>query len=175
MDADQQLVNALMRHAVLRVLRNILVILIALAGTFVLVMLCSGAKGFAVQSDSMAPRLKRGDAVFVRRVAFEDLAVGDVVSASFPTDDGVFTHRIVSIDAENRQIHTRGDHTFSEDPAPTDASHIIGKLWFSVPYAGYLSIALQNNTLIYIALGAAIVLILVRIVLTHRKTKSRGV
>ncbi len=164
-----------MSFSVRRVLRNIVLIAVALIGVFVLFVLVSGAKGFSVQSDSMTPRLRRGDVVFVRRVSFDDLAVGDIVSAYFPQNDGVFTHRIISIDEAERVIHTRGDHTLSEDPAPTDEAHLIGKLWFSLPYAGYLSIALQNRVLIYICFGAAIVVILARIVLSDRKTKSRGV
>ena len=164
-----------MSLSVRRVLRNILVIAVVLIGGFVLFLLASGAKGFAVTSDSMAPRFSRGDVVFVRRVSFDDLATGDIVSAEFPDKDGVFTHRIVGIDAEKRQIRTRGDHTLSEDPLPTDEAHIIGRLWFTLPYVGFLAIGLQNRILIYILLGVAITLILVRIVLSNRKRKSRGV
>ena len=164
-----------MRISVRRILRNILAILISLIGLFVMVMLVSGTKGFAVQSDSMAPRMKRGDAVFVRRVDFEKLAVGDIISAHFPDGSGVFTHRITAIDADKRTIRTRGDHTLSDDPLTTKESDIIGKLWFTLPYVGYISFAMENRTLIYICLGAAIVLIMTRIVLTARKTKSRGV
>lgn len=174
MGDDHDLGNV-MRLSVRRVLRNIAAILVALIGLFVLSMLLSGAKGFAVQSDSMAPRFRRGDVVFVRSVPFEQLAVGDIISANFPDGSGVFTHRITGIDAEKRQVQTCGDHTLSDDPAPTNESSIIGKCWFSLPYVGFLSIALENRTLIYICLGAAIVLILVRIVLSARKTKSRGV
>ena len=156
-----------MSLSVRRVLRNILVIAVVLIGGFVLFLLASGAKGFAVTSDSMAPRFRRGDVVF--------LATGDIVSAEFPDKDGVFTHRIVGIDAEKRQIRTRGDHTLSEDPLPTDEAHIIGRLWFTLPYVGFLAIGLQNRILIYFLLGVAIMLILVRIVLSNRKSKSRGV
>ncbi len=158
-----------------RVLRNVCVILVALLSAFVLVMLVSGAKGFAVTSDSMLPRLRRGDVVFVRKVPFDQLGVGDVISVRFPESDGVFTHRIVKIDEANSQIYTRGDHNLSSDPMPTDASHIIGKLWFSVPYVGFLSLSVQGTFVIAILLGVAIVLILVRILLSIRKTKSRGV
>ncbi len=164
-----------MRFSVCRVLRNILLIAAALISGFVLFVLLSGAKGFAVQSDSMAPRFRRGDVVFVRPVSFEKLARGDIISAEFPGGDGVFTHRIIEVDPENRQVITRGDHTLSEDPEPTDASRIIGKLWFSVPYIGFLSLALQNRLILYILLGAAILLILVRIAFSNRKRKSRGV
>lgn len=164
-----------MTFSIRRVLRNILAIVVALIGVFVLVMLLSGAKGFAVQSDSMAPRIVRGDVVFVRRIAFEDLAVGDIISARFPDDSGVFTHRITAIDTDKRQVQTRGDHTLSDDPAPTDESNIIGKLWFSLPYVGFLSFSLGNHTLIYILLGAAMILIMIRVALSVRKTESRGV
>jgi len=164
-----------MTFSVRRVLRNIAAILVSLIGVFVLVMFASGAKGFAVQSDSMAPRFKRGDVVFVRRTAFENLAVGDIISAHFPDGEGVFTHRITAIDPEERTIRTRGDHTLSDDPLTTKESDIIGKLWFTLPYVGYVSIAMESRTPIYICLGAAIVLIMTRIVLTARKTKSRGV
>ena len=163
-----------MSFSVRRVLRNVFAILIALVGLFVLTMLVSGTKAFAVQSDSMAPRMKRGDVVFVRRIAFEDLAVGDIISAHFPDRSGVFTHRVTEIDAENREVRTRGDHTLSDDPAATKESDIIGKLWFSLPYVGFLSFWLENRMLIYICLGAAIVLIMARILLSASKTESRG-
>lgn len=163
-----------MSFSVRRVLRNILAILIALIGLFVLTMLVSGTKAYAVQSDSMAPRMKRGDVVFVRQIAFEDLAVGDIISAQFPDGSGIFTHRVIEIDAENREVRTRGDHTLSDDPAATKESDIIGKLWFTLPYVGFLSFGLETRMILYICLGAAIVLILARIILSTRKTESRG-
>lgn len=164
-----------MRFSVFRVLRNALLIAAALAGLFVLFVLLSGAKGFAVQSDSMAPRLRRGDVVFVRPIDFDKLGTGDIVSAYFPQRDGVFTHRVVEIDDVNRRIRTRGDHTLSDDPEPTEEDNIIGKLWFSVPYVGFLSLSLESRLPIYILLGAAVLLILTRILLSNRKRKSRGV
>ena len=173
--ADNHDLGNVMSFSVRHVLRNIFAILIALIGLFVLFVLVSGTKGYAVQSDSMAPRLVRGDVVFVRRIAFEELAVGDIISAHFPDGSGVFTHRVTGIDADKRQIQTRGDHTLSDDPMATDESNIIGKLWFSLPYVGFLSFALEERTLIYICLGVAIVLIMTRIILSARKTESRGV
>ena len=156
-------------QSVLRVLRNACLIVASLVSLFVLIVLVSGSKGYAVQSDSMAPRLHRGDAVFVRKVSFDDLAVGDIVSAHFPGDDGIFTHRIIAIDRENRTVETRGDYNLSDDPMPTKESDIIGKLWLSVPYVGYLSLLMQNFTLIYILLGVVIVLVSVRVFLTREK------
>ena len=158
-----------MRISVLRIVRSVALILALIVILFVAVMLVSGAKGFAVESDSMSPALRRGDAVFVRPVSFDKLREDDVISARFPESGGVFTHRIVRVDTENHRVYTRGDHNMSDDPMPTDASHIIGKLWFSLPYVGFLSLSVQGFTVIYILLGAAIVLVSVRVVLAHRK------
>ena len=157
------------RVSLLRILRNMCVIAVLLVSAFTATVLLCGGKAYAVASDSMAPRLHRGDVVFVRRVDFDALGVGDVISAHFPKEDGVFTHRIIRVDAAKRQVYTRGDRNMSDDLMPTDAAHIIGKLWFSLPYLGFLSIMIQNYTLIYIFLGAAIVLIALRFVLSMRK------
>ena len=162
-----------MRVSVLRILRNVFLIAASVVILFVGTMLVSGAKAIAVESDSMAPRLHRGDVVFVRPTAFEKLAEGDVISAHFPKTDGVFTHRIVAVDAANRQVITRGDSNLSDDPMPTDASHVIGKLWFSLPYLGFLSFSLYGKYMIYVLMAAALVLVAVHMAGSlRRKTDS---
>ena len=162
-----------MKLSIRNIVRNVFAIVSILLFGFVLFLICSGTHAYAVQSDSMLPTLTRGDVVFVRTVPFDDLRENDVISASFPESDGVFTHRIVRVDADAQQVYTRGDHNMSDDPMPTDASHIIGKLWFSVPYVGLLSLHITNETVIYIALGIVAVLIALRLILTHRKKTER--
>ena len=74
---------------------------------------------------------------------------------------------------EKRQVYTRGDHNMADDPMPTDESHILGQMWFSVPFIGFLSLYLINYSLIYIAVGIALALIVLRFVLSlRRKSKS---
>ena len=171
MGRDRSDLNAvsMKRVSVLRIVRNVFLIAATLVIAFTAAMLVSGAKAFAVESDSMSPRLHRGDVVFVRRADFDTLAKGDIISAHFPNGDGIFTHRIILVDADKKQVYTRGDYNLSDDPMPTDASHIIGKLWFSLPYLGFLSLSAQGFTLIYILLGVAIVLIAVRFIFARRR------
>lgn len=154
------------------ILRNIFVIVTLLLCASVVFLLVSETKCFAVQSNSMAPMLERGDVVFVRPVEFENLSVGDVISAHFPGSDGVFTHRIIQVDSDKEQIRTRGDGNMSDDPQPTQADKIIGKLWFSVPFIGLLSLNLQNRTFLMILVGIALVLVMVRVLFTMRKKKD---
>lgn len=162
-----------MKGSVRGILRNILWIVSALLSVFVLTLLCTGTHSFAVQSDSMAPMLHRGDMVCVRKVDFFQLQPGDVISARFPQSDGVFTHRVVSIDSQKRQITTQGDGNLRPDPMPTDASRIIGRYWFSIPYVGFLSLYIQSYTPVYILLGVALALIVLRLALSLRK-KTNG-
>ena len=162
-----------MKLSVRNIFRNAFAILsVALSG-FVAFLLISGTQAYAVQSDSMEPTLQRGDVVFVRKVVFDDLTEGDVISATFPESDGIFTHRIVRVDAKANQVYTRGDHNLSDDPMPTAASHIRGKLWFSVPYLGYISLYRTSDTILYIALGLALFLIVLRLILSRRRKTDR--
>ena len=162
-----------MKLSVRNILRNIFAIISMALFGFVVFLTISGTHAYAVQSDSMLPTLSRGDVVFVRPVSFDELRDGDVISAKLPASGTVFTHRILRVDSENRQVYTRGDHNMSDDPMPTAEDKIIGRLWFSVPYVGFLSLYLTNRMVLYVALGIALVLILLRVVLSMRK-KTNG-
>ena len=62
------------------VLFTILAIITVISVGFVAFNLLSGAKGYAVTSDSMAETLHRGDLVFSKKAEFAELDVGDVVT-----------------------------------------------------------------------------------------------
>lgn len=162
-----------MKISVRNILFNSFAILSLLLSAFVLFLLVSGTHAYAVESGSMEPALHRGDVVFVRSVQPETLQTGDVITAHFPESEGVFTHRIVSVDTAAKQLTTKGDHNMDTDPMPTSWDHVVGKLWFSVPYIGFLSLNLQSGWLPLIVLGAVLVLIAVRFILQHRK-KTNG-
>ena len=66
------------------VLYRILAIVTGIVMMFVLANVISGAKPFAVVTESMRPTYRRGDVVFVRPVAFEPLKENDVVTVILP-------------------------------------------------------------------------------------------
>ena len=154
-----------MKLSIKRIIFNIFAIITVLLTVFVAFLIISEAKVFAVQSNSMLPLIEKNALVFVKPVEFTSLREGDIISAYFPDSDGVFTHRITGIDEEKSQIKTKGDYNMSEDPMPTDADRIIGKYWFSVPYAGYVALNLQSYHLLYTVAVTALILILIRVVL----------
>ncbi len=154
-----------MKISIKRILFNVFAIVTVLLTAFVVFLMLSGTKVFAVQSNSMLPVMEKNALVFVRPTQFGSLQTGDIVSAHFPDNDGVFTHRITGIDEQKKQITTKGDYNMSEDPMPTDADSIIGKYWFSVPYLGFIALNIQSYHLLYAVAAIALVLILTRAVL----------
>lgn len=138
------------------VLFNILAIVTAIAVAFVLFTVVTGTKGYAVTSNSMADRLVKGDAVFSKAVSFDELREGDIVTVRVG-DKGYFTHRIVAIDSERRTITTKGDANDSNDPMETEESRIAGRMWFSVPYIGYVSILTSGTTNITLLIALVII------------------
>lgn len=142
---------------------------------FVFFNIFSGAKGYAVVTDSMAPSINRGDVVFVKQVNFNDLNEGDVVTVQFADGSGYFTHKIVSVDYIAGAIRTKGDANESEDPQPSLSEQIVGKVWYSVPLLGYLSIALNEVNLVSFSVITATVLIVIIFVSTIlSKVRKRG-
>ena len=157
------------------VLFNMLVIVTVASVLFVCFNIFSGARGYAVVTDSMAPSINRGDVVFVKQVDFNTLNEGDVVTVQFADGSGFFTHKIVAIDYLAGAIRTKGDANESEDPQPSMSEQIVGKVWYSVPLLGYLSIALNEGNLITLSVAVAtvmIVLIFISLIIT--KVRKRG-
>jgi signal peptidase len=90
-----------------------------------------------VESGSMTPAIRKGDAVVLRPVNPVDLHVGDVVSYRSPADQSVIiTHRVVEVEKAWKQVITKGDNVDRNDK-PLPMSEIIGKVDLRVAYLGY--------------------------------------
>lgn len=92
-----------------------------------------------VQSGSMEPAIKTGGIVIIAPSSVYN--VGDVITFGRDTKREVpVTHRVVEkIGEGNRATYvTKGDANEDRDPNITSARSIIGKVAFSIPYAGYV-------------------------------------
>lgn len=154
----------------LRIIYNILAILIVLSFAFSMVLIFTKTEFYAVATASMEPEIAEGSMVFVR--PSEEYLKGDVITAKLKSG-GTFTHRIYFVDEENNQVYTMGDNNSAPDPLPTAYSDIIGKVIFTVPLLGNLS--LKFNSL-YITIGLAGVMVALMLVrfLVFRFKKTKG-
>ena len=91
----------------------------------------------AVQTGSMTPVLRTGDAILVRPLQAGRLHVGQVVSYTSPQNAKTITHRIVAIDRAHGQVTTRGDALGKPD-TPIALSAVGGTVVVVLPQLGKL-------------------------------------
>ncbi|MGN7222331.1 S26 family signal peptidase [Curtobacterium flaccumfaciens] len=130
----------------------------ALLLTAAVLFLSAGGRWFVVETPSMGEAAPVGTLVLDLPVDVAALSVGDIVSFETSANpDVVYTHRIVSIDADGG-IHTRGDVNGATDPWTLTQADVIGTPALLVPRIGWLLRAapiLLIGTLIILTLTSA--------------------
>jgi len=99
-----------------------------------------------VMSGSMEPEIHTGSVVFSVKTDPETLSVGDIINYSSQDASVSVTHRLVEITTKNNQtvFRTKGDANQGEDAQDIFAPAIKGKVLFSIPYLGYLSVFMKT-------------------------------
>ncbi len=97
-------------------------------------------EGYVVESSSMSPAIGAGDLVIVNDIAPAQIENGDIITFRRGTEGTIVTHRVVEIERTNGQYRftTKGDANDAPDSQPVRGENVIGKVWFSVPLAGYI-------------------------------------
>lgn len=116
-------------------------LLVLTGGLFLtsLIRIETGIETKIVQSGSMEPSIPVGALVFLRQSA--SYGVGDIVTFSENTSSAVpTTHRILGVRKEGGKefYNTKGDANEEADPREVARSEIVGKVFLSVPFAGFV-------------------------------------
>ncbi len=120
----------------------LLIIMLLIAGVLVLPPLM-GCRNMAVLSGSMEPKIGVGALVVAKEWSPEKLKVGDVITYSL-AGDTLVTHRIIELNTEAGSVLTKGDANDIPDGAPVPYDRIVGKVLFSVPLLGYLTMYIKT-------------------------------
>lgn len=136
-----------------------LVVMGALA--IVLLPLVSGWAIDTVYGGSMEPAIPLRSMIVISPVDPESIQVGDVILYAPPTDTSArVTHRVVQVveREDDRMFRTQGDANNAADPYGVPSNNVVGKIQFSIPYAGYFADFAQSQTgfLILLILPATI-------------------
>lgn len=133
-----------------KVIQNIItgvlgVVIVALLGIFFIPQ-CLGYQPYNIQTGSMTPKYPVGSMIYVKSVAFDEIAVGDVITYHTEGQDGwVITHRVTQIDPESQTLVTKGDANNTED-GTIPYGWVIGKATkFAVPFLGGMVTEYQNG------------------------------
>jgi signal peptidase len=131
----------------------------------------------SVQSNSMAPAIRRGDAVVFSQARKQDLKVGDIVSYRSPANQAVIiTHRVVAVESNWGLLVTKGDNATRADK-PIAANDVLGKVTTRIAYAGFALDFLRSPAgliaAVYVPAGIIVLLELRRLVTYYAKPTYR--
>lgn len=127
------------------------VMLAALFAALVLIVVpvATGSQTYTVLTNSMAQKFPPGTFMVMKPAPFEDLKYGDVITFQlYSGKREVETHRIVgfgSTQAGEKTLITKGDNNGATDPNPVRAIQVKGKLFYAVPYVGFVANFLGNS------------------------------
>ncbi|MEW1812477.1 signal peptidase I [Pseudarthrobacter phenanthrenivorans] len=139
--------------------------LIALFAVLVLIVVAAatGSQTYTILTKSMAEKFPPGTFMVMKPAPFDELKYGDVITFQlYSGRPDVETHRIVgfgSTQAGEKTLITKGDNNGANDPEPVRALQVKGKLFYAVPYVGFLANFLGNSGRETWTVLAAIVLI----------------
>ena len=119
-----------------------------------------GVQTYAVLSGSMEPEISVGGLICVLPTKAEAIKVNDIITFSLAADSRTMaTHRVISVNTDKREYITKGDANDVAD-GPVSFDHVVGRVLFSLPFLGYLTIALKTKMGILVAAGVLIVLVI---------------
>jgi signal peptidase len=141
----------------------LLLLVVALAVLLIVVPKVAGGIPLTVLTSSMEPRLPPGTLIVVRPVNPDDLRIGDVATYQIRSGKpGVITHRIIAIASSSdgsRSFTFKGDNNSEPDNEPVIEAQIQGRLWYSVPYVGYVNNGVNGANRAWIIPVAAVLLL----------------
>lgn len=99
-----------------------------------------------IGSDSMAPRLKKGDAVVLSQSKKKNYKKDDIVA--FKSNGKLIIHRIIEVKTKDGKYFykTQGDANITPDALEITNNDIVGIVKFRIKYIGYPSILLSETT-----------------------------
>ncbi len=132
-----------------------------------------GYTGFYVSSDSMEPAIKKGSIVYVKKISFDEIKEGDVLTFRQKDSSKWFTHRVILKNNSGESLYTKGDHNNIKDPLPTPYKYVVGKVYFTLPVLGYFTMALDSFWAKIVLVSAAVFYIAVEIEI-YKTKKGRN-
>ena len=110
----------------------------------------------AVISESMSPVMHRGDLVVLSSFPNEILTIDDIIVFRIAEREIPIIHRIVAMAHDGRML-TKGDNNWEDDRglySPNQPwvarNDVVGKAIITIPGAGYASIFLHENPVLFI-------------------------
>jgi signal peptidase len=138
-----------------------------------------GMNFFTIYGGSMMPTIPIGSVVAVKSVEASAIKVGDIITFRTGAEaDKVVTHRVVEVSNGGGVLsfHTAGDSNAKPDGNAVLAENVVGKVWFHVPFLGYLSSFVTTQLgfiLLIVVPGTFIILLEIRTIIAELRAMRK--
>jgi len=122
-----------------------------------------GMNFFTIYSGSMNSAIPVGSVVMVRPVEVSHIEVGDIIAFKTGTGaDETVVHRVVEVinGSNSFSLRTAGDGNPSPDGNAVLGENIVGRVYFHLPFLGYLSDFVRNKLGYILLVGVPGILII---------------
>lgn len=127
----------------------VLCVVVLVGAAAIVVPAVAGGTPLTVQTSSMEPNYPPGTLVVIRDVDPAQIKPGDVITYQLKSGEGALvTHRVTQQQrlASGELIFiTKGDNNPSADPESVKPVQIRGKLWYAVPFVGWVAAAMSGD------------------------------
>lgn len=130
-----------------------------------------GWSSYLVLSPSMAPVIEPGSIVVVRPAGQVALQQNDIVA--YRKNNAIVLHRIQQVQEENGKVWfvLKGDANEYADFETVTEKQIIGKMAYSIPYAGYVVKYVSDNKVLLLILVVLVFLLFHTMVTSRRRPR----
>lgn len=159
---------------VMNSISTFLTVLLIMGILLMLIMQLMGIRPYIVMSGSMEPAIHTGSICFVDTKKEYNSIKSDDIIAFKAGRNTLVTHRVITV--TDSGLVTKGDANDVSDGLSTTEDNFIGKTLFSVPYAGYWSMALQTDSgkiIIGTAVGALFLSTVISTIKERKRTKKQ--
>ena len=141
---------------------GLLVVVLGIAALAIVIPAATGARALTVRTSSMEPTLPPGTLIVTRPTPVSEIAVGDVLTFQLRSgEETLVTHRVVQrhllANGEER-FTTQGDNNPVPDADAVRPVQVVGTLWYSVPYLGWVPHLLGGSTRVWLIPAAVVAL-----------------
>lgn len=129
---------------------GLLAFVILIAALAIVVPAISGSTPMTILTGSMTPTYPAGTLVIIKPVNPDTLVIGDPITYQIESGKpAVVTHRIIAITSVSdgtRTFTTQGDANNAPDAKPVLGAQVRGKVWYSIPYLGWVNAVVNGES-----------------------------
>lgn len=128
----------------------------------------------------MEPDYPVGSLIYVKKIDYNNIKVGDVITFYMTDSDIVATHEVYEIDTTNKQFKTQGINNVDSngniihDANPVSFDNLIGTPIYCIPYLGYINKFITKSPGLYIVIGITLFVVIISFLFEKKEGEEKN-